>query len=120
MFSIIAGHLIAGGHLAAPEPPPAAGIFSMANQQRTSALLAGAGFGDVRTEEIAVRIGFAGIDEYISLIADTAGPIGLSLQALDTTERERLRANVEAACERFARADGYVFSGVAVCAVATA
>jgi SAM-dependent methyltransferase len=120
MFSIIAGNLIAGGHLPAPEPPPAAGIFSMADPERTSALLAGAGFGVVRTEEVAVRIGFAGIDEYISLIADTAGPIGLSLQALEPTEHERLRANVEAACERFARADGYVLTGVAVCAVATA
>ncbi len=120
IFSIIAGNLIAGGHLPPPEPPPAAGIFSMARPERTSALLAGAGFGAVRTEEVPVQIAVDGIDEYIALIADTAGPIGLALQALEETERERLRAKVEAACEGFARADGYVLRGLALCAVATA
>jgi SAM-dependent methyltransferase len=120
LFSIVAGNLIAGGHLPPPDPPPAAGIFSMASQERTSALLTGAGFDAVRTEEVPVQITLAGVDEYIALIADTAGPIGLALRALDETERERLRAHVEAACERFARAGGYVFTGLAVCAVATA
>jgi ubiquinone/menaquinone biosynthesis C-methylase UbiE len=120
MFSIIAGNLIAGGHLPPPEPPPAAGIFSMASPERTSALLAEAGFGDVRTEEVPVQIAVDGIDGYIGMIADTAGPVGLAVQALDGREHERLRTNVEAACERFARADGYLFTGVAVCAVATA
>ncbi len=120
IFSIIAGNLIAGGHLPPPEPPPAAGIFSMASPERTSALLAAAGFGAVRTEEVPVQIAVGSIDAYIALIADTAGPIGLALQALGESERERLHANVEAACKGFATADGYALPGLAVCAVGTA
>lgn len=119
-FSIIAGALVADGHVPPPEPPPAAGIFSMASPQRTSDLLAGAGFGDVRTESVPVQARVDDIEEYISLIADTAGPIGLALQALDDSEREHLRAQVDAACERFAVANGYVLPALAVCAVATA
>jgi SAM-dependent methyltransferase len=120
IFSIIAGCLIADGHLPPPEPPPAAGIFSMASPQRTTDLLTGAGFDDVHTAEVPVKIALDSIDAYIGLIADTAGPIGLAIQALDRTDRDRLRAKVEGACERFARPDGYVLPGLAVCAVGTA
>jgi SAM-dependent methyltransferase len=120
VFAIPAGALVAHGHLPPPDPPPAPGIFSLGAVQRTSALLRDAGFRALRTEEVPVRMVVAGVDEYLGHIADTAGPIGLALQRLSEAEHAVVRAHVQAACEPFARPDGYALPGLALCAVATA
>lgn len=59
----------------------------MASAERTAALLKDAGFGEVRTEEVGVRFVLPSVDEYLSVIADTAGPIALALRGLPGTER---------------------------------
>jgi ubiquinone/menaquinone biosynthesis C-methylase UbiE len=120
VFAIVAGALVARGHLPPPEPPPAPGIFSLAAVQRTSGLLRDAGFQALRTEEVPVRIVLPDVGEYIALIADTAGPIGLALQRLSADEHELVQARVQAACEPFACPDGYALPGLALCAVGTA
>jgi SAM-dependent methyltransferase len=101
------------------EPPPAPGIFSMASAARTTALLNGAGFGDVRTEEVPVHFGLPDVDEYLSLIADTAGPVALTLRRLSDTERAAVKADVEDSLAGFATASGYELPGVTLCAVAS-
>jgi ubiquinone/menaquinone biosynthesis C-methylase UbiE len=120
VFAIVAGILVAYGHLPPPEPAPAPGIFSMGTAERTSALLQGAGFRTVRIDEVPVHLSVTGVDEYMELIADTAGPIGLALRGLPDAERDRVRTRVQVSCEPFASAHGYVLPGLAVCAVATA
>jgi len=116
-FGIIAISLVQRGHIPPPEPPPAPGIFSMASAERTAALLEGAGFGEVRTEEVVSRFVLPSIDEYLSVIADTAGPIALALRGLSGAERAGVRADVEDSLARFAAGDGYELPCVAVCAV---
>jgi SAM-dependent methyltransferase len=116
-FGIVAISLIQRGHVPPPEPPPAPGIFSMANAEHTAALLDGAGFDEVRTEEIEGRFVLPSVDEYLSVIADTAGPIGLALRALSGTERGDVKTEVEDSLARFAAGDGYTLPSVAVCAV---
>jgi ubiquinone/menaquinone biosynthesis C-methylase UbiE len=117
-FSIVAISLTQRGHLPPPEPQgPTA--FSMASAERTTALLEGAGFSGVRTEEVAVSFPVANVDEYLNLIADTAGPLGLALRALSATDRDAVKADVEGALGRFAVEGGYEVPGVALCAVAT-
>ena len=59
-FGIVGMSLGRRGHLPPPEPPPAPGPFSMASAERTAALLEGAGFSEVRTEEVPVRLVAAG------------------------------------------------------------
>jgi 2,3-bisphosphoglycerate-independent phosphoglycerate mutase len=44
----------------------------MASEEWTRALLAAAGFSDVRTEDVAVRFTFGEIEEYMRFVADTA------------------------------------------------
>ena len=66
-----------------------AGPFSMASAERTTALLRGAGFAEVRTEEVPVRLAVPDVDEYIALVADTAGPLALALRGLSEAERAR-------------------------------
>jgi ubiquinone/menaquinone biosynthesis C-methylase UbiE len=116
-FTIVAISLVQHGHLPPPEPPGPP-VFGMASAERTAALLEGAGFSNVRTEEVAVQFEVPDVAEYLSLISDTAGPLGLALRALSETDRETVRADAEDALARFATERGYALPGVALCAVA--
>jgi SAM-dependent methyltransferase len=118
-FRTVAISLLQRGHVDPPQPPPAPGPFSLASAQRTRELLGGAGFEEVRTEEVAVRFKVADVDEYLSVIADTAGPLGLALQALGEADRAAVKKDVQDAFGRFATQDGYQLPGVALCAVAS-
>ena len=115
-FTVIAIALTQHGHLPPPEPPGPP-VFSMASADRTTALLERAGFSGVRTEEVAVRFAVSGTDGYLSLVADTAGPLGLALQALSENDREAVKADVEDSIARFRSGRGYEFPGIARCAV---
>jgi ubiquinone/menaquinone biosynthesis C-methylase UbiE len=116
-FTIVAISLVQRGHLPPPEPPgPPA--FSMASAERTTELLRGGGFVEVRTEEAPVRFRFPGLDEYVAFVADTAGPLALALRALSDEDRAELIAEVEDSFARFAAGGGYELPGIALCAVA--
>ena len=90
-FAIAAISLVQRGHIPRPSRQPAPGPFSLASAERTEALLRGAGFDDVRTEEVPVRFDVPDVDEYLGVIADTAGPIGLALRGLAAPDRARSR-----------------------------
>jgi SAM-dependent methyltransferase len=109
--------LIERGHMPPPEPQ-APGVFSLASDERTRALLDGAGFGSVRTEEVPVRFGFRGIDDYEQWVLDVAGPFATVVRGLPEDEREVLRARLREAFVPFATNGGYELPGVALCAVA--
>jgi ubiquinone/menaquinone biosynthesis C-methylase UbiE len=116
--TILALNLTQRGHIPPPEPPPAPGPFSMASAERTTELLRGAGYADVRTEEIPVRLAVPDVDEYMALTADTAGPIALALRGLSDADRAEVSAEVEESLDRFAAESGYELPGVALCALA--
>jgi ubiquinone/menaquinone biosynthesis C-methylase UbiE len=116
-FTIVAICLTQHGHLPPPEPPGPP-VFSMAGAQRTTALLEGAGFSGVRTEAVPVRFEVPNADEYLSVISDTAGPLGLALRGLSETDREAIKADVDDSLARFAAERGYELPGVALCAAA--
>ena len=90
----------------------------MASAERTTALLRDAGFAEVRTKEVPVRLAVPDVDEYIALVADTAGPLALALRGLSEAERADLRAELQVSLGHFTAANGYVLPGVALCAVA--
>ena len=116
-FAIAGVSLTQRGHLPPPQPPGPP-IFSLASAQRTSALLADAGFDAVRTEEVAVAFEVSGVDDYLRFIADTAGPLGLALRNLSEADRAGVRTDAEDALSRFAVDGGHRLPGVALCAVA--
>jgi SAM-dependent methyltransferase len=107
------------GHIPPPPPPPAPGPFSMASAERVEGLLRDAGFTEVRIEEAHGRFAIADADDYLGLIGDTAGPVGLALQGLGDHDRAAVRGDVEDALRRFAvDRGGYELPCVALCAVA--
>jgi ubiquinone/menaquinone biosynthesis C-methylase UbiE len=116
-FTILAISLTQRGHLPPPEPPGPP-VFSMASPTRTTALLEGAGFSGVRTEEVPVRFDPPIVEEYLSLHSDTSGPLGLALRRLPEIARAAVKADVEDSLARFATERGYDIPGVALCAVA--
>jgi SAM-dependent methyltransferase len=118
-FAIIGISLVQRGHIPPPEPPPAPGPFSMASAERLEGLLRDAGFAEVRTEEVHGRFRIPDVDEYLSVIADTAGPIALALRALAESDLAAVRTDVEDSLRRFTAADGYELPCVALCAVAS-
>jgi ubiquinone/menaquinone biosynthesis C-methylase UbiE len=116
-FMVVAISLVRHGHLPPPDPdgPPP---FRMADAARTTRLLEDAGFTTVRTEEVALRFEAAGVEDYLGLIADTAGPIGLTLRRLSDAERAPIRAEAQDALAPFATSRGYELPGLVLCAVA--
>jgi ubiquinone/menaquinone biosynthesis C-methylase UbiE len=110
--------LVERGHMPPPEPE-APGVFSMASEERTRALLDGAGFSSVRTEEVPVRFAFHALDDYEQWVIDVAGPFAMVVRGLPEDEREVLRARLREAFVPFATDAGYELPGVALCAVAS-
>lgn len=114
--------LVEHGSLPPPDPTGSdifAVAHALADPERTRALLEAAGFSAVHTEEVPVCFPLRDAEEYLAITADTAGPIGLALQALDETERRALAEKLRRTIVRFARDDGYEIPGVALCAVAS-
>ena len=116
--SIAGRFLVERGQVPAPEPG-APGAFSMASEERTRELLEGAGFTDVRIEEVAVQWRFRDLDEYERWLTDVSASLALVIRALPTEEAEALRSHLAEALAQFAVDGGYELPGVALCAVAT-
>jgi SAM-dependent methyltransferase len=112
------GILVARGHMPRPEPE-APGVFSMGSEERTRALLEGAGFTDVRIEEIAVRFVFSDVDDYVRFAAETAGPFAMVIRGLSESERRTIETQLDEAFAPFAANGGYELPGVALAAVAS-
>jgi ubiquinone/menaquinone biosynthesis C-methylase UbiE len=115
--SIGLGLLVERGHIPPPEPG-APSPFALANEEQTRALLEGAGFTAVHTQEVPVRFTFRDLDEYTTYATDTGGPAALVLRSLPEDEREALTAQLGAAFAGFGADAGYEIPGVALCAVA--
>jgi SAM-dependent methyltransferase len=116
--SIGAMFLVERGHMPRPQPG-APGVFSMASQERTTALLAGAGFKTVRTDAVAVRFDFRALEDYEQWTVDVGGAFAMFVRGLPQEERELLRARLREAFVPFAADGGYELPGVALCAVAS-
>jgi SAM-dependent methyltransferase len=110
--------LIERGHMPPPEPG-APGVFSMASEERTRALLDVAGFSSVRTAEVPVHFGFRSLEDYERWVIDVAGLFGVLVRGLPEEEREVLRARLSEVFVPFAAGGGYDLPGVALCAVAS-
>jgi ubiquinone/menaquinone biosynthesis C-methylase UbiE len=116
--SIGARILIERGHMPAPEPG-APGVFGMAAEERVGALLVGAGFEEIRKDEVEVEFRFRDVDDYLQWAMDMAGPMALILRGLPEGERQMLTAQLEEAFAALSVHGGYVLPGVALCASAS-
>jgi SAM-dependent methyltransferase len=117
-FTVIAAILVERGHLP-PPGPGAPGPFSMSSQERTRELLETAGFGVVSMDEITVRFRFPDIEEYVTFLAETTGPVAIALRGLSAQERQEVKARLEDAFGAFETQRGYELPGSALAAAAS-
>lgn len=117
LFALVAMNLIRRGHMAPPDPERP-GIFSMADKQRTTALLEATGFDEVRIAEVPGRFAFGDVDEYLGFVEDTAGSLAAALRGLSDEERTAIKDGLEEACAPFATGGGYALPSVTLAAVA--
>jgi ubiquinone/menaquinone biosynthesis C-methylase UbiE len=116
--TVLFGVLVEAGHLSPPDPE-GPGPFSLASEERLQTLLVDTGFTALRTDEVAVRFAFAGIEEYVGFAIDTAGPAAPVLRGLPEDDRAALTAQLAKAFNPFATDGGYELPGVALAAAAT-
>jgi ubiquinone/menaquinone biosynthesis C-methylase UbiE len=117
--TVLVSALAAGGHI----PPLHDGMprpFSMANPHNTEAMLEAAGFASITVDEAPVNFRFHDVDDYLSFMADTTGPIAIALQQLSTQDRQTIASTLHDAISEF-RTDGghYTIPGAALMAVAS-
>ena len=91
----------------------------MASPERVEGLLRGAGFDEVRSEEVALRFALPDVDEYLSLIADTGVRSGSRCGDWRNPIARRSRQTSRTRSRRFATEYGYELPGVALCAAAS-
>jgi len=117
-ISIAGRILVERGHVQ-PAKPGTPGIFSMASEERTGTLLEGAGFSDVRMEDVPVRFIYRDTDDYVRRARDTGGEFSRVFREASEDEREAMKAQLEEAFAPFAVEGGYELPGVALAAVAS-
>ena len=83
--TVLAKILVEHGHVPPPEPE-APSPFALADDKTIRALLEGAGFANVRTEQVQLSFTFRDLDDYVGYSADTAGPAALVLGKLSDDE----------------------------------
>jgi ubiquinone/menaquinone biosynthesis C-methylase UbiE len=117
-FTVIVSTLANGGHV----PSPREGVpnpFSMASPDRTKALLEAAGFNTVKVGQAPVEFRFRDVDDYLSFMTDTAGPLAIALQKLSESHRRTVAATLENALGAFQIDGEYRIPGAALVAAAS-
>ena len=115
----IAGRVLVARGLAPPPDPDAPGMFTMAADGRVQSLLRGAGFTEIRTDDVPIVFVAADIDEYLSSARETGGMFARAWEAASEEERIGIKEELADAFVPFERDGGYQLPGLALVAVAS-
>jgi SAM-dependent methyltransferase len=111
----IAGRiLVAHGHMPPPQPGEP-GMFVLGNKDELRALVEGAGFADVQTDEVPVRTDYRDADEYVRRSNEMGGMFSRAWAAASKDDREAMTEEIQEAFEPFAVDGGYGLPGLAIC-----
>jgi SAM-dependent methyltransferase len=91
--------LVERGHMPMPQPGDP-GIFALGDRDRVHTLVAGAGFGEPRIEELSFKWRYTGDDLWDTLMR-LSGPVALALKALPADEQQATRAVIEERLRQF-------------------
>lgn len=119
-LTMFVGAVLQNGHAPPGDPFGPGGPFSLAEPERNRELLLGAGFSDVKVEEIVAEMRFDSFDAYWTLQSEVSGPAAQLVQSLPTEQVDAIRASLEPMVEPFRSGKSYAFPWSAVGAGATA
>ena len=94
-------------------------MFTMADEERTRSLLGGAGFTDLRIEDVPVRFVYGDVDDYVAASRDTGGAFAIAFREASEDEREAMKQELAEAFVPFAVDGRFELPGVALVAVAS-
>ena len=114
-FTVAVGPLVGAGHLPVPDPD-GPGVFRLADTTVLSTMLRTAGFDEPKIDEVAVHFAVPDVDAYLDFVGDTAGPIGLTIQALDSGDRAELADAAREQLTPYSTGNGLDIPGLALCA----
>jgi ubiquinone/menaquinone biosynthesis C-methylase UbiE len=118
-WAAVPGRILVARRQMEPPAPGVPGVFSMAGEEGTRALLQDAGFHHVETDEVHVRFFSRDLADYVSWATNTAGALALVFRKLPDEERESVEAELREALAPFARDRGYELPGLTLNAVAS-
>jgi SAM-dependent methyltransferase len=110
--------LLERGRVEAPEPG-APGMFALAEPERISTIVRGAGFEEPAIEEVPLEYRFEDVDEFLGVQLDLAAQTGALMRSLPPTEFETVRAELARRFEQFRDGDELVVPGVSVVVAAS-
>ena len=105
--------------LTAPTEAGSPGAFALASDDRVQAVLDGAGFRDVRIDDVPVRHMYADIDEYVAAARQTMGAFATAFDGASEEQQRAVIDELHVAFAPFATADGIELPGLALVAVAS-
>jgi len=97
-----------------PPRPGEPGQFALGEPEVIDALVRGAGFDELRVDEVRVEYSFPSWAEYRRVVTSLAALLRQLLAELDDATREEVDAAAQARLEGFRTGDGYVLPGVAL------
>ena len=97
-----------------PPKPGEPGQFALGEPERIEELVKGAGFDEVRIEEVPVEYRFPSWEEYRHVITSLAASLRVTLAELDEDVRAEVDAAARERLDRFLTSNGYVLPGVAL------
>jgi len=97
-----------------PPKPGEPGQFALGEPDVIDALVRGAGFDELRVDEVPVEYRFPSWDEYSRVMNSLAAALRVTLAELDEDVRAEVDAAARARLDRFLTPDGYVLPGVAL------
>jgi SAM-dependent methyltransferase len=115
----IAGRMMGERGLMPPPEPGAPGIFALGEDERLRGLVEGAGFAIVRLEDVVAHFRYSDVEDYITVARDTGGQFARAWDGASEDEQVAMTAELEERFEPFRVAEGYAFTGVAACVLAS-
>ena len=97
-----------------PPAPEAPGILALGNPARIKQLLANAGFGLPRIEEVPIVFSFDSAEEYWSFLTEIAGALAVVITALPENRQRTVRLAIEDRLASFRKDSGYALPGLCV------
>jgi SAM-dependent methyltransferase len=100
------GAILQHGHAPPHDPVGPGGVFSLATAQSNHDLLQGAGFTDVRIEEVPGAQRYESLDEYWDIQTAIAGPLSGIVRSLSAEDQAAIKATLESMIAPYRADDG--------------
>jgi ubiquinone/menaquinone biosynthesis C-methylase UbiE len=113
-LALFAGAMLQTGHAPPGDPFGPGGVFSLAEPDANRALLEGAGFSDVRIEEIPGAMRYDDFDHYWRVQSSVSGPVAVLVQSLPAGDVDAIKGVLEPSVKPFSTEDGLRIPSLAI------